>query len=123
LVDSDGPQPAGRVAHILAQVCVALTEAHSVGLIHRDVKPANVILCERGGTPDVVKVLDFGLVKQIGPAEGDASTESSTVNHIVGTPLYLSPEGMISPHTLDGRADLYSLGCLGYMLLTGAPPF
>jgi len=123
LVRLDGPQEPGRVVHLMAQVCGALAEAHSVGLIHRDVKPANVILCERGGTPDVAKVLDFGLVKQIGPAEADASTESSTVNHIVGTPLYLSPEGMISPHTLDGRADLYSLGCLGYMLLTGAPPF
>src|SRR5262249_2401555 len=86
LVAADGPQEPGRVVHLLAQVCGALAEAHSVGLIHRDVKPANVILCERGGTPDVVKVLDFGLVKQVGP-EHDSATSQSTVNHIVGTPL------------------------------------
>ena len=122
LVTVDGPQAPERVVHLLAQMCGALAEAHAVGLIHRDVKPANVILCERGGTPDVVKVLDFGLVKQIGP-EHDASTSQSTVNHIVGTPLYLSPEAISTPAGLDGRSDIYALGCVGYMLLTGAPPF
>jgi eukaryotic-like serine/threonine-protein kinase len=122
LVRADGPQAPGRVVHLLAQMCGALAEAHAVGLIHRDVKPANVILCERGGTPDVVKVLDFGLVKQIGP-DHEVGTSHSTINHIVGTPLYLSPEGIITPQKLDGRSDLYALGCVGYMLLTGAPPF
>jgi serine/threonine-protein kinase len=122
LVRMDGPQEPARVVHLLAQACGALAEAHSVGLIHRDVKPANVILCERGGTPDVVKVLDFGLVKQIGPSH-DVATSQSTVNHIVGTPLYLSPEAITTPAALDGRSDLYALGCVGYMLLTGAPPF
>jgi eukaryotic-like serine/threonine-protein kinase len=122
LVRADGPQTPGRVVHLLTQVCGALAEAHSVGLIHRDVKPANVILCERGGTPDVVKVLDFGLVKQIGPHH-DVATSQSTINHIVGTPLYLSPEGITTPQALDGRSDLYAVGCVGYMLLTGAPPF
>jgi eukaryotic-like serine/threonine-protein kinase len=122
LVRADGPQAPGRVVHLLAQMCGALAEAHGVGLIHRDVKPANVILCERGGTPDVVKVLDFGLVKQIG-SERDVHTSYSTVNHIVGTPLYLSPEGITAPQSLDGRSDLYAVGCVGYMLLTGAPPF
>jgi eukaryotic-like serine/threonine-protein kinase len=122
LVRADGPQAAGRVVHLLAQMCGALAEAHAVGLIHRDVKPANVILCERGGNPDVVKVLDFGLVKQIGP-DHEVTTSQSTINHIVGTPLYLSPEGITTPQALDGRSDLYALGCVGYMLLTGAPPF
>ena len=123
LIDVDGPQDAGRVAQLLAQVCGALSEAHGVGLIHRDVKPANVILCERGGTPDVVKVLDFGLVKQIGPAQGDMNTSASAINRIIGTPLYLSPEAITRPQEVDGRSDLYAVGAVGYMLLTGTAPF
>ncbi|HEV8549345.1 MAG TPA: serine/threonine-protein kinase [Polyangiaceae bacterium] len=122
LVDQDGPQDPGRVIHLLAQIAGALTEAHGVGLIHRDVKPANVLLCERGGTSDVVKVLDFGLVKQIGPDQG-VDTSASAVNRIIGTPLYLSPEAITRPHEVDGRSDLYALGAVGYMLLTGVPPF
>jgi hypothetical protein len=122
LVDVDGPQEPGRVVHLLSQVCGALAEAHAIGLIHRDVKPANVLLCERGGTPDVVKVLDFGLVKQLGsPQESGANL--SAINQIVGTPLYLSPEAITSPNTMDGRSDLYAVGAVGYLLLTGAPPF
>ena len=122
LVDHDGPQHPGRVVHLLAQMCGALAEAHGVGLIHRDVKPANVILCERGGTPDVAKVLDFGLVKQIGPNE-KVTSSASAVTQIIGTPLYLSPEAITHPHLVDGRSDLYAVGAVGYMLLTGAPPF
>jgi serine/threonine-protein kinase len=122
LVRVDGPQPPGRVVHLLAQVCGALAEAHAVGLIHRDVKPANILLCERGGTPDVVKVLDFGLVKQLGPAR-ESTVSHNTGRHIIGTPLYLSPEAISAPDDVDGRSDLYALGCVGYMLLTGAPPF
>jgi len=122
LIEADGPQPPERVVHLLAQICGALAEAHSVGLIHRDVKPANVILCERGGLPDIVKVLDFGLVKQVGP-ESANETHASTTDRIVGTPLYLSPEAITRPQTVDGRTDLYALGAVGYMLLTGAPPF
>jgi eukaryotic-like serine/threonine-protein kinase len=122
LVAEDGPQEAGRVIGLLAQVCGALSEAHGVGLIHRDVKPANVILCERGGAFDVVKVLDFGLVKQVG-ARGDTLQSQTTYGQIVGTPLYLSPEAITAPETLDGRADLYAIGAVGYLLLTGSPPF
>ena len=121
LVDTDGPQNPGRVVHIMLQAVGALVEAHSVGLIHRDVKPANINLSERSGTPDVVKVLDFGLVKQLGSP--DAKTSASQVNNIIGTPLYLSPEAITAPSTLDGRADLYALGAVGYYLLTGMPPF
>ena len=126
LVRVDGPQPAGRIIHILAQVCGALAEAHDAGLIHRDVKPANIILTERGGMPDIPKVVDFGLVKQFATL-GSADTATTVVgvtaaNTIVGTPLYLSPEA-ITGRDLDGRSDLYALGAVGYYLLTGEPVF
>ena len=121
LVDQTGPQPAGRVAHLLAQLCGSLVEAHGVGLLHRDVKPANVFLCERGGMRDVVKVLDFGLIKEFGQRTGD--TPRTEANVIVGTPTYLSPEAVTAPDAMDGRSDLYAVGALGYFLLTGVPPF
>jgi len=119
LVQLTGPLPASRVVHVLAQACDALDEAHSMGLIHRDIKPANILLCERGRSSDVVKVVDFGLVKEL--EAGDSS--SSTENAVVGTPLYLAPEAILEPASIDARSDLYSLGCVAYYLLTGSPPF
>ena len=93
LVRLDGPQPPGRVAHILRQVAGSLAEAHRIGLIHRDIKPANVILvAERGGVPDVAKVVDFGLVKQL-----DSSVAVTIENEVAGTPHYLAPEILSSP--------------------------
>jgi eukaryotic-like serine/threonine-protein kinase len=120
LVEREGPQEPARVAHLLAQLTAALDEAHRVGLIHRDVKPANVMLCERGGVKDVVKVLDFGLIKSLDCRGNGADTE---IDRIVGTPLYLSPEALTAPETVDARSDLYAVGALGYFLLTGVPPF
>jgi eukaryotic-like serine/threonine-protein kinase len=122
LVKRDGPQAPGCVVQILEQIAGALAEAHGAGLIHRDVKPANVLLCERGGAPGVVKVVDFGLVKQSGN-ETPTNPALSTVNAIMGTPLYLSPEAIVSPATIDARSDLYALGAVGYFLLTGKPVF
>ena len=121
LVHTDGPQPPARVVHILRQVCGALGEAHAVGLIHRDVKPANIILSERGGMPDVAKVVDFGLVKSFETANVDP--EMTSANVMVGTPLYMAPEAIGGNAALDGRSDLYALGAVGYFLLTGAPVF
>jgi eukaryotic-like serine/threonine-protein kinase len=120
LVDRDGPQQPARVAHLLAQLAGALQEAHAAGLIHRDVKPANVMCCQRGGTADVVKVLDFGLIKEVGSAGEGAQSD---VHQIVGTPLYLSPEALIAPERVDARSDLYAVGAVGYFLLTGQPLF
>jgi eukaryotic-like serine/threonine-protein kinase len=117
LVAADGPQPPGRVAHVLRQVLEALAEAHGVGLVHRDVKPANVILCERGGVPDVAKVVDFGLVKDLDAADG--LTRDAT---LVGTPLYLAPEAIRST-AADARSDLYSVGAVAYFLLAGRHVF
>jgi hypothetical protein len=125
LVELDGPQPPSRVAHLLAQVCSALDEAHGTGLVHRDIKPANVFLTRRGGIADVVKVLDFGLVKVITP-EGsvpDGWAHDSSSQTLEGTPLYMAPEAITSPDTVDGRSDLYSLGATAYFLLAGKPPF
>ena len=120
LVDRNGPQPEGRVIHILKQVCGSLAEAHSIGLIHRDVKPANILLNVRGGMFDVVKLLDFGLVKEIDNSSAALVTISGGV---VGTPLYMSPEAYQSPDTVDARSDLYAVGAVGYFLLTFTPPF
>jgi len=119
LVRVDGPQPPGRVVRVLQQVAGSLAEAHGVGLIHRDIKPANVILvADRGGAPDVAKVVDFGLVKDL-----DEGPELATAHQLAGTPLYLSPEAIASPESVDARTDLYSLGCVGYYLLTGLRVF
>jgi serine/threonine protein kinase len=113
VVAGDGAQPPARVAHVVRQVLGALGEAHGVGLVHRDVKPGNVILCERGGIPDVAKVLDFGLVKE---AEGDPGL--SHEGALVGTPLFLPPE-VIRAGEAGPRSDLYSAGALAYYLLAG----
>jgi eukaryotic-like serine/threonine-protein kinase len=121
LVERGGPQEAGLVVHVLRQICDALAEAHAVGLIHRDVKPANVILCERGGVPLVAKVLDFGLVKLVDA--GGPSAQLSVANAVVGTPLYMAPEAMATPDRVDARVDLYAVGAVGYYLLTGRPVF
>jgi hypothetical protein len=120
VVERGGPQPPARVIHILRQVCAALREAHGAGLIHRDIKPANIFLGRLGGVPDTVKVLDFGLVKQI---HGPNAVDLSNVNAIVGTPLYLSPEAITAADQQDARSDLYALGAVAYFLLTGTPPF
>jgi len=123
LMELDGPQPPGRVAHILKQVCGALAEAHGLGLVHRDIKPANIILCERGGVPDIAKVVDFGLVKELEVSGDGAAVQATTATTILGTPLYLSPEGITDHAAVSAASDLYALGAVGYFLLTGAPPF
>ena len=120
LVERDGPQHPARVAHLLGQLAGALVEAHAAGLVHRDIKPANVMICERGGVFDVLKVLDFGLVKT---SANDTDVSRTDDRRVVGTPLYLSPEALTAPDSVDARSDLYAVGAVGYFLLTGLPPF
>jgi serine/threonine-protein kinase len=120
LVAREGPLPPGRTVHFLRQICGALREAHGRGLTHRDVKPGNVMVCERGGTPDVAKLLDFGLVlPPTGAAGGEKLTQDGAVT---GTPAYLSPEQAGGEESVDARSDIYSVGALAYFLLTGQPP-
>ena len=119
LVDQYGPQPEGRVVSILRQVCASLYEAHSLGLVHRDIKPANIMLNRRGAEPDVVKVLDFGLVK----AMEDSKECRQTENDMSGTLLYMSPESIQTPESVDACSDLYAVGAVGYFLLTGQTVF
>lgn len=124
LVHRYGPQPEARVAHILKHVCESLAEAHALGLIHRDIKPANVFITDRGGVPDSVKVLDFGLVKHL--ASGPDAVQLMEVageDGIVGTPNFIAPEAIRDPNHCDARSDLYSVGVLGYFLLTGREIF
>ncbi len=119
LVKRYGAQPEGRVISILRQVCGSLAEAHTIGLVHRDIKPSNIFLTQRGGLADFVKVLDFGLVKSL-DAEG---VEWTMAEATLGTPLYMSPEAVEHPDAVDARSDLYSLGAVGYFLVTGEPLF
>jgi serine/threonine-protein kinase len=120
-VNREGPLPPARAVHFLRQICGALREAHGQGLLHRDIKPGNVMVCERGGVPDVAKLLDFGLVLPLATdAEGDKLTQDGAV---AGTPAYLSPEQAGGQEVLDARSDIYSVGALAYFLLTGRPPF
>ena len=120
LVAAVGALPAGRVVHLLAQVCASLTEAHETGLIHRDIKPSNIVVTERGGIPDVVKVLDFGLVKDL---EGTEEAEVTMDQNARGTPLYMSPEAIATPADVGPASDLYAVAAVGYFLLTGSHVF
>ena len=119
LVEEHGPQPPGRVVHLLRQACRSLAEAHLRGLVHRDVKPANLMTCRMGTEVDFVKVLDFGLVKTAVP-EGAQLTAPDVA---AGTPGFMAPESIDGVAALDHRADLYALGCVAYWLLTGRQVF
>lgn len=120
IVEADGAQPAGRVVRILAMACGALTEAHAIGLIHRDIKPPNIMLCTQGGEHDVVKVLDFGLVKEL---ELDRDVKLTGKSAVTGTPQYMAPESILEPDSVDARTDIYALGTVAYYLLAGVDVF
>jgi serine/threonine-protein kinase len=120
IVSVDGPQPAGRVMRILTMACGALSEAHAIGLIHRDIKPANIMLCMQGGERDVVKLLDFGLVKELEVTGDEKLTGTST---LTGTPQYMAPEAILDPDSVDARTDIYALGTVAYFLLAGSDVF
>ncbi|WP_437814306.1 serine/threonine-protein kinase [Sorangium sp. So ce1078] len=121
LVKLDGPQPPARVVHLLRQACHSLHEAHKAFLVHRDIKPANLFLCRYGADLDFLKVLDFGLVAE---RRKDAAPSTLTAdNAITGTPAFMAPEVVLGDRPVDGRTDIYALGCVAYWLLTGALVF
>jgi serine/threonine-protein kinase len=103
----------------LRQICGALREAHGAGLVHRDIKPGNVVVCALGGIPDRVKLLDFGLVRETSADQ----TALTTPDLALGTPDYMAPEQAVGSDRVDGRSDLYSVGALAYFMLAGRPPF
>jgi serine/threonine protein kinase/ABC-type amino acid transport substrate-binding protein len=117
LVSRFGPVPPERCLFLLAQACASLAEAHEQGMLHRDVKPANIFACKLGTAFDVVKVLDFGLVSW-GAAEPQQEVTRTCERGLVGTPAFLAPE-LVLGEAADQRSDIYSLGCVGYWLLTG----
>lgn len=119
IVEMHGPLPPSRIIHLLTQTCDALSEAHQQGMVHRDIKPANIFAAKRGGTYDIAKLLDFGLVRSLGEETDLRLTQDGTVT---GSPLYMSPE-QARGDEVDARSDLYALGCVAYHLLTGRPPF
>jgi len=119
LVDQWGPLPPARTVHVLLGACRSLREAHALGLVHRDIKPGNIFLCRSGTDVDHVKVLDFGLVKETTRADSSLTQ----TGFITGTPGFMAPEMALGRKEIDGRADLYSLGCVGFYLLTGETVF
>jgi serine/threonine protein kinase len=123
LVELEGKLSVERAASVLLQACDSLAEAHARGLVHRDIKPANLFICKQGLRQDYVKVLDFGLAgvreSEKGPEEPKLTREGT----ISGTPHFMAPEQAMDAGSVDGKADVYALGCVGYTMLTGQPPF
>ena len=113
-----GPLPPGRAVHIAAQVAAALHYAHQAGVVHRDVKPANILICPDGR----VKVADFGIAKAVADSEPGPAEALTGTGSILGTAQYLSPE-QVEGRPVDGRADVYSLGVVLYEMVCGRPPF
>ncbi len=117
-----GPISPDRVIKIMRQVCGALDEAHMQGIIHRDLKPENVVLTNRAGETDFVKVLDFGIAARTESADAQKEAKLTQQGMVLGTPPYMSPE-QFTGKALDARSDIYSLAVMSYELLTGKLPF
>jgi eukaryotic-like serine/threonine-protein kinase len=109
-----------RAVHLLLGICHSLRDAHASGVVHRDIKPANIYVCKKGGELDYVKVLDFGLARRV-----DTDIKESRVTiagEVIGTPQYMAPEALCGAD-VDGRTDLYAVGCVAYRMLTGHDVF
>jgi eukaryotic-like serine/threonine-protein kinase len=122
VIETRGAMSSDRTLKILRQICGALEEAHGQGVIHRDLKPENVILTERAGETDFVKVLDFGIAARTESADAQREQKLTQQGMVLGTPPYMSPE-QFTGKALDARSDIYSLGVMAYEMLTGKLPF
>jgi DNA-binding NtrC family response regulator len=120
MVERYGPLPPERAVFLLKQACLSLSEAHALGLVHRDIKPGNLFVCRLGSEYDFLKVLDFGVVSR--PAR-EPMAPITVTGMVLGTPAFLAPELGAGQGTFDQRADIYALGCVAFWLLTGRPPF
>jgi serine/threonine-protein kinase len=121
ILESDSPIEDNRVVHITKQICYALIEAHENGIIHRDLKPLNIFICQRGGLYDVVKVIDFGLVKEYDLEPDDSNATQSL--ELRGTPIYIAPERLQDPSINTPQTDIYAIGVIMYNLMTGEQPY
>src|SRR6185436_5702516 len=121
VLHATGKMDAARAVHIVGQVLRGLAAAHAEGIIHRDMKPANVFLTERGGASDFVKIMDFGISKVV--AARDARVRLTETGVAMGTPIYMAPEQAEARSDLDHRIDIYAVGVMLYEMLAGQPPF
>jgi serine/threonine-protein kinase len=115
-----GAMPLARAVHLLRQVCGGLAEAHGKGLVHRDVSATNIMVCRHGGLYDFVKILDFGLVKNVAQPH---SQEITRTLRLLGTVHYLAPERLRNPADVDARADIYAVGAVAFLMLAGRQMF
>jgi eukaryotic-like serine/threonine-protein kinase len=122
VIETDGALDPKRVGHIVRQIAGSLDEAHRQGIVHRDLKPENVLLIERAGEKDVVKLVDFGIAARTESAEREKEQKLTQQGMVLGTPPYMSPE-QFTGKALDARSDVYSLGVMVYEMLTGQLPF
>ena len=123
LLDREGRLPIRRALHIIRHVLRGLAHAHAAGIVHRDIKPDNILLVDHAGDPDFAKILDFGIAKLLGEAEADEGGDKLTqAGFTVGTPAYLSPEQAFGEE-IDSRTDLYAASVVLYEMIAGVPPF
>ncbi|HRX79464.1 MAG TPA: serine/threonine-protein kinase, partial [Pirellulaceae bacterium] len=119
-VEKTGPLPIRHACHFARQVALGLEHAHERGMVHRDIKPQNLMLTRQGR----VKILDFGLARFASEADADSESAKLTKEGVtLGTPDYIAPEQVLDSRKADIRADVYSLGCTLYFMLAGKPPF
>lgn len=129
MVKDHGPLPVAQACDYIRQAAVGLQYAHDIGMVHRDIKPANLLVqrnpAKTGPAASIVKILDFGLARISAPEDGTPDSDSIDTKNksVMGTPDYLSPEQARNLHAVDGRSDIYSLGCTLYAILTGQVPF